>query len=249
MDIDKEENLKNEATELYKRSKNLKELNPKRSSELEKQATSKFRQYKQLEKRRKQLERQSQMRKNLENMSRDVNGIPRQSKFEEDIDKDLEEEYNQLLQEHKQEENKENKEDEDDPFAKDILQGDKFYDESEAEDDNRSTESMRPSFSESQFVPPPSPPPPPLNLEKLGFTETLTSLKKKSTTKKNLNKNICSNIFMNGLNVNTEFFYPSEFPNLTKIKSLPIMNKKGGKKSRKKTRKNRYKRIKSKNKN
>jgi hypothetical protein len=47
---------------------------------------------------------------------------------------------------------------------------------------------------------------------------------------------------MNGQNVNKNYFYPSEFPNLTKIK--PFVNlTKGGKKSGKKSKKNKlYKR-------
>jgi hypothetical protein len=69
-----------------------------------------------------------------------------------------------------------------------------------------------------------------------GFSDTLTS----SVSK--INPNICLPIFMNGQNVNKNYFYPSEFPNLTKIK--PFVNlAKGGKKSGKKSKKNKlYKR-------
>jgi len=69
-----------------------------------------------------------------------------------------------------------------------------------------------------------------------GFSDTLTSNVSK------INPNICLPIFMNGQNVNKNYFYPSEFPNLTKIK--PFVNlTKGGKKSGKKSKKNKlYKR-------
>ena len=39
---------------------------------------------------------------------------------------------------------------------------------------------------------------------------------------------------MNGLNVTKKYFYPSQFPNITRIKPIAVTMKKGGKrKSRK----------------
>ena len=66
----------------------------------------------------------------------------------------------------------------------------------------------------------------------LGFTESLRKHSRKLVNNRVANPNICKNIFMNGLNVNSQYFYPSEFPNLTKIKSVPIITK-GGKRTRK----------------
>jgi hypothetical protein len=72
--------------------------------------------------------------------------------------------------------------------------------------------------------------------KRLGFTETLKR-KTKITNNLPLNINTCPNIFKNGSKVNTKFFYPSEFPNLTKIKPIPGLKKNaekvGGKISRK----------------
>jgi hypothetical protein len=74
----------------------------------------------------------------------------------------------------------------------------------------------------------------------LGFTESLRRHSRKSVNNRVANPNICKNIFMNGLNVNSQYFYPSEFPNLTKIKSVPIITQ-GGKRTRKhKSKKRKY---------
>ena len=62
--------------------------------------------------------------------------------------------------------------------------------------------------------------------KQLGFTETLKR-KPKLTNNLPLNINRCSNIFING----NKYFYPSEFPKLTKIKIASVL--KGGKISRK----------------
>ena len=75
-----------------------------------------------------------------------------------------------------------------------------------------------------------------LSKSKLGFSETLKISPNrdilKSKTKRN--PNICQNIFMNGLNVTKKYFYPSQFPNITRIKPIAVTMKKGGKrKSRK----------------
>ena len=78
-------------------------------------------------------------------------------------------------------------------------------------------------------------------LVNLGFTESLRKHSRKIINNRVANPNICKNIFMNGLNVNSQYFYPSEFPNLTKIKSVPIITK-GGKRTRKnKSKKRKYK--------
>ena len=81
-------------------------------------------------------------------------------------------------------------------------------------------------------------------LVNLGFTESLRRHSRKSINNRVANPNICKNIFMNGLNVNSQYFFPSEFPNLTKIKSVPIITK-GGKRTRKnKSKKRKYKKVK-----
>ena len=48
---------------------------------------------------------------------------------------------------------------------------------------------------------------------------------------------------MNNHNANTLYYYPSEFPNLTKIKSVPII-KKGGKRTYKRIKNNKSKKRK-----
>ena len=67
---------------------------------------------------------------------------------------------------------------------------------------------------------------------KLGFTE---SLKTPTTLKSNskVNTNICQNIFMNGLNVTKKYFYPSQFPNITRIKPIAITMKKNANRDKK----------------
>ena len=65
--------------------------------------------------------------------------------------------------------------------------------------------------------------------DNLGFTESLISTKKEDIKKNELSVKICDNIFSNGLNVNGKYFYPSQFPNLTKTKSISNNVKVGGK--------------------
>jgi hypothetical protein len=81
--------------------------------------------------------------------------------------------------------------------------------------------------------------------EKTGFSETLVKPSVKAKETPNLDKNVCKNIFENGLKVNKSHFFPSEFPKLTRIKPITVSNKKGGKrKTRKNTKiKNKVKRI------
>ena len=68
--------------------------------------------------------------------------------------------------------------------------------------------------------------------DRLGFTESLKS-KKQIISEKKMPQNICPNIYTNGLNVNNKYFYPSEFPNLTKTNLVGVSEanvvKKGGK--------------------
>jgi len=74
----------------------------------------------------------------------------------------------------------------------------------------------------------------PLNV---GFRETLKKRTKSNAQTKRVNSNICTNIFDNGSKTTRKYFYPSEFPKLTKIK--PITLTRGGKKinRKRKTRK------------
>lgn len=94
-----------------------------------------------------------------------------------------------------------------------------------------------------------SPIPPPENKTRknppLGFTETLTNSTKQSVISSQVNPNICDNIFINGSKVTKKYFYPSEFPKLTKIKPITLSIKKGGKKNKKKSRKLRKNKIKN----
>ena len=87
-------------------------------------------------------------------------------------------------------------------------------------------------------------------MNRLGFSESLKNPPNKAKLKANpkANPNICHNIFMNGLNVNKKFFYPSQFPNLTRIKPIMVTmkkndnsDKKGGKRKSRKLRKIRKK--------
>ena len=72
----------------------------------------------------------------------------------------------------------------------------------------------------------------------LGFNETI---KNKTSIKSSVpvSINICSNILSNGLKVNSKYYFPSEFPNITRDKSVSSKNiaKKGGKKNKYKTKK------------
>ena len=65
-------------------------------------------------------------------------------------------------------------------------------------------------------------------INKLGFSESLKNPPNKAIliAKPKANPNICNNIFINGLNVNKKFFYPSQFPNLTRIKPIMVTMKK-----------------------
>ena len=74
--------------------------------------------------------------------------------------------------------------------------------------------------------------PVPINT-KLGFRETLKMRVSKQKPVSVLNPNICQNIFMNGSKVTKKYFYPSEFPKLTKIKPITLSIKKGGKRKQK----------------
>ena len=80
------------------------------------------------------------------------------------------------------------------------------------------------------------PVPVPINT-KLGFRETLKMRVSKQKPVSVLNPNICQNIFMNGSKVTKKYFYPSEFPKLTKIKPITLSIKKGGKRKQKNTNK------------
>jgi len=77
----------------------------------------------------------------------------------------------------------------------------------------------------------------------VGFTETLkkTNANVEQKTKPLPNSTICQNIFINGSKTNNKYFYPSEFPKLTKIKPISILTKKGGRNYKRKTFKKRYK--------
>jgi hypothetical protein len=80
-------------------------------------------------------------------------------------------------------------------------------------------------------------------IQKSGFTETLkkTNAIVQQKLKPLPNSTICQNIFMDGSKTNNKYFYPSEFPKLTKIKPITILTKKGGKNNKRKTFKKKYK--------
>ena len=63
---------------------------------------------------------------------------------------------------------------------------------------------------------------------KLGFSESLKNPPNRDIlkSKPKANPNICQNIYMNGLNVTKKYFYPSQFPNLTRIKPISVTIKK-----------------------
>lgn len=76
-----------------------------------------------------------------------------------------------------------------------------------------------------------------INTDKNGFRETLKPLSTQNTKQTTINSNvICPSIFKSGKNVTKKYYFPSEFPNLTKLKSIGSM--KGGTKTKK--RKNRF---------
>jgi hypothetical protein len=79
------------------------------------------------------------------------------------------------------------------------------------------------------------------NYKNLGFNETI-KYKPGVKTSVPVKTNICSNILNNGLKVNSKYYFPSEFPNITRNKSVSLktISKKGGKKNKYKTKKYRY---------
>jgi hypothetical protein len=79
--------------------------------------------------------------------------------------------------------------------------------------------------------------------KRTGFTETLKQQPNSNNQQKHipLKPSICQNIFINGSKTNNKYFYPSEFPKLTKIKPISILTKKGGRNYKRKTFKKRYK--------
>lgn len=94
------------------------------------------------------------------------------------------------------------------------------------------------------------PPPPPLQATKednkpsrktkkvrLGFSETLKNQTEKRSSLKRKSTNVCEDIFTNGSKVTKKYFYPSEFPKLTKIKPITVTMKKGGQRKTRKFRK------------
>lgn len=76
------------------------------------------------------------------------------------------------------------------------------------------------------------------NIGNIGFTETLKKEKPKEPQK--ISKNKCPNIFKVGSEVNTTYFFPSQFPKLTRIKSITVSNKKGGKRKTRKYSKRKF---------
>jgi hypothetical protein len=80
-------------------------------------------------------------------------------------------------------------------------------------------------------------------IQNLGFTETLRqpNANNQQNPKPLPNSTICQNIFINGSKTNNKYFYPSEFPKLTKIKPITVLTKKGGKNYKRKTFKKKYK--------
>ena len=69
--------------------------------------------------------------------------------------------------------------------------------------------------------------------EKTGFSETLVKPVKSKEIPK-LDIKVCENTFINGSKVNKKFYCPSQFPKLTRIKSITVSNKKGGKRKTRK---------------
>lgn len=103
-----------------------------------------------------------------------------------------------------------------------------------------STSSNQPELI--NFPPPPPPLQPPREDVKssrktkklrLGFRETLKKSTKPPVPPLRVNPAICQDIFTNGSKVTKKYFYPSEFPKLTKIKPITVTMKKGGKRNKK----------------
>jgi hypothetical protein len=78
-------------------------------------------------------------------------------------------------------------------------------------------------------------------IQNVGFTETLKQTINVQQKLKSLDPSICKDIFINGSKTNNKYFYPSEFPKLTKIKPISVLTKKGGRNNKRKTFKKRYK--------
>ncbi len=70
------------------------------------------------------------------------------------------------------------------------------------------------------------------NTKLLGFRETLVQQPFVETNDNSTNKDICENIFINSSKINSRYFFPSEFPKITKIKPITF-SKKGGKRKNK----------------
>jgi membrane-associated HD superfamily phosphohydrolase len=68
-----------------------------------------------------------------------------------------------------------------------------------------------------------------------GFTETIKLTNKQLTNTPQNATTICNNIFNSGVKLGRKYYYPSEFPNLTRVRKVTL-NKKGGKKTRRRTR-------------
>jgi centrosomal protein CEP76 len=74
------------------------------------------------------------------------------------------------------------------------------------------------------------------NLNKTGFKESLKQKTNQKQTQISINGNyICPAIFKSGKNVTKKYYFPSEFPNLTKLKS--VVSIKGGKRQTNKNKK------------
>ena len=61
----------------------------------------------------------------------------------------------------------------------------------------------------------------------VGFTETLKKTNANVQQNPLPNSSICQNIFTDGSKINNKYFYPSEFPKLTKINPISVLTKKG----------------------
>jgi len=105
-------------------------------------------------------------------------------------------------------------------------------------------DSQEPSPSPPPSSSPPLPPSLSLPPQLLGFRETLTNPTKQPIPPLQVNPDICQTFFTNGSKVNKKYFYPSEFPKLTKIKPITVSMKKGVKRKSRKLRKN-YKKYKN----
>jgi hypothetical protein len=73
-----------------------------------------------------------------------------------------------------------------------------------------------------------------INTKNLGFSESIKRKKEDQKKSNTISQNICEYIFINGSKVNKKFYCPSQFPKLTRIKSITVSNKKGGKRKTRK---------------